>query len=40
MGTESRAVAEARFDERRVVEIVLATYAAVAARKGLALPNL
>jgi glycosyltransferase involved in cell wall biosynthesis len=40
MGIESRTVARERFDERRVVELVLATYAEVAARKGLTLPGL
>jgi glycosyltransferase involved in cell wall biosynthesis len=40
MGTESRVVARERFDERRVVEIVLDTYARVAARKGISLPGL
>ena len=40
MGAESRRVAEERFDERRVVERVFASYAAVATRKGLQLPNL
>jgi glycosyltransferase involved in cell wall biosynthesis len=40
MGAQSRILAQERFDERRVVEVVLATYARVAARKGLQLPGL
>ncbi|MFN8024867.1 MAG: glycosyltransferase [Acidimicrobiia bacterium] len=40
MGAASREVARERFDERRVVEIVLATYARVARRKGLEIPGL
>ena len=40
MGVASRAVACERFDERAVVEIVLRTYAEVARRKGLTLPDL
>ncbi len=37
MGRSSRAKAEAEFDERRVVEIVMDTYRSVAARKGISL---
>jgi glycosyltransferase involved in cell wall biosynthesis len=40
MGTQSRAVARARFDERQVVRIVLDAYSRVASRKGLRLPGL
>jgi glycosyltransferase involved in cell wall biosynthesis len=40
MGAESRAVAQERFDERQIVDIVLDTYAQVARRKGLTLPGL
>jgi glycosyltransferase involved in cell wall biosynthesis len=40
MGAASRTVARERFDERRVVDLVLATYADVAARKGITLPRL
>ena len=40
MGAQSRTVARERFDERRVVEIVLDTYARVARRKGVVLPGL
>ncbi len=37
MGAESRRIAEARFDERRVVAFVMDTYREIAARKGLRL---
>ena len=40
MGEQSRVVAQERFDERRVVEIVLEAYARVARRKGITLPGL
>jgi glycosyltransferase involved in cell wall biosynthesis len=40
MGEQSREVAQERFDERRVVEIVLETYRNVARRKGIVLPGL
>ncbi len=40
MGEQSRIVARERFDERRVVEIVLDTYRDVARGKGVELPGL
>ena len=40
MGEQSWVVAKERFDERRVVEIVLEAYARVARRKGITLPGL
>jgi glycosyltransferase involved in cell wall biosynthesis len=40
MGEQSRVVAQERFDERQVVEIVLEAYARVARRKGITLPGL
>jgi glycosyltransferase involved in cell wall biosynthesis len=39
MGKAARQRAEAHFDERRVVDIVLETYRDVAFRKGLTLPG-
>ena len=40
LGRGARARAVSRFDERRVVEIVLGTYRDVGRRKGVALPGL
>jgi glycosyltransferase involved in cell wall biosynthesis len=40
MGKAGRALAAERFDERRVVDIVMQTYRDVAVRKGLHIPGL